>query len=196
MKTYKDVFNKVVSLENLFSAWDKFKKGKQNKRDVQEFEFKLEENIFKLHYELLARTYRHMPYRGFWIRDPKARHIHKANVRDRILHHAVFNVLNPIFEPTFIANSFSCRVGKGTHNGVEAVAKAARQVSRNYTSPCFALKCDIKKFFDSVDRGILKNILQVRIKDELALDLCYKVIDSFQSKNQRERERERVQESQ
>lgn len=187
MKTYKNIFNQIASPENLFSAWDKFKRGKQNKRDVGEFEFNLEENIFQLSRELLAGTYRHMPYYGFWIYDPKQRHIHKAAVRDRVLHHAVFSVINPIFEPTFIANSFSCRVGKGTHKGVETLANAARKVSQNYAKPCFALKCDIRKFFDSVNHQILKNILARRIKDACALGLCEEIINSFYSKNPRER---------
>ncbi|KKT57173.1 MAG: Retron-type reverse transcriptase [Candidatus Giovannonibacteria bacterium GW2011_GWC2_44_9] len=188
MEICENIFNKITLLENLFSVWDKFKKGKQNKPDIQAFEFNLEENIFKLHYELLAGAYRHAPYHGFYVRDPKVRHIHKAAVRDRVLHHAVFRVLSPIFEPTFIANSFSCRIGKGTHKGVAAMENATRKASRNYSGPCFALKCDIRKFFYSVDHQILKKILVRRIKDVQALWLCAEIIDSFESKNPRERE--------
>jgi len=189
MRVYKNIFNQIISPENLFLAWDKFKNGKQSKQDVQKFEWNLEENIFRLHRELKSLTHKHSAYTSFYIREPKPRHINKASVRDRILHHAVFNILNPIFEPTFIANSFSCRIGKGTHKGVNVLEKGARKVSRNYSGACFALKCDIRKFFYSVNHQILKDILARWIKDAQALKLCEEIIDSFESENP---ERERV----
>lgn len=150
MKIYKNIFNEIISLENLFSAWDKFKSDKQNKRDVQRFEWRLEENIFELHRDLKYKRYKHAEYTSFYIQDPKQRHIYKAAVRDRVLHHAVFSVLNPIFEPTFVSNSFSCRIGKGTHRGIDVLSKIARQISDNSFKPCFVLKCDIKKFFETI----------------------------------------------
>ena len=160
MKIYKDIYSDIISLENLFSAWDKFKNGKRRRADVQQFEWRLEDNIFKLHYDLKNKNYRHGAYASFHIRDPKQRHIHKAEVRDRILHHAIFSVLNPIFEPTFIANSFSCRAGKGTHKGLETLKKQLNRVGGNSRKPCFALKCDIKKYFDSIDHWILTGIIK------------------------------------
>lgn len=182
MKIYKNIFNEIISLENLFSAWDKFKSDKQNKRDVQLFEWRLEENIFKLHRDLKYRRYKHEKYSSFYIQDPKQRHIHKAAVRDRVLHHAIFSVLNPIFEPTFIPNSFSCRIGKGTHKGIDVLGKITRQTSNNSFKPCFVLKCDIKKFFETIDHGILLNILRKRIKDDDAMRLLEEIIESFSSK--------------
>jgi len=98
MKIYKNLFEDIISPENLFSAWDAFKSDKRNKPDVVRFEWQLEENIFVLHRELGNKTYKHGPYAGFYITDPKQRHIHKASVRDRVLHHAVFSIINPIFE--------------------------------------------------------------------------------------------------
>jgi RNA-directed DNA polymerase len=130
-------------------AWEEFRRGKGSRKDVQEFEWRLEQNILSLCRDLRAHSYRHGPYSAFTICDPKQRRIHKATVRDRVLHHAVFSALNPIFEPTFIAHSFSCREGKGTHKAVSALEKWLRQVSRNYRYPCFALKCDIHQFFAS-----------------------------------------------
>lgn len=179
MKIYKNVFEKIILPENLFSAWDNFKVGKTKKKDVQAFEWKLEQNIFQLHRELRGRTYRHGSYASFYIRDPKQRHIHKAEVRDKILHHAVFAVLNPIFEPTFIPYSFSCRIGKGTHRGVIALEKMIRKETRNYTKPCYILKCDVKKFFDTVNHGILMSILKKLIKDENTAWLLREIVDSF-----------------
>ena len=179
MKIYKNLFEKITSLENLFTAWDEFKKGKCHKRDVQAFEFRLEQNIFKLHRDLLAKKYAHLPYTGFFIRDPKARHIHKAAVRDRVLHHALFQILNPLFDKTFIPASFSCRIDKGTHKGILALEQMIRAETRNFTRPCFVLKCDVQKFFDSVDHQILLNIIQKKIVDPDAVWLLRKVIESF-----------------
>jgi RNA-directed DNA polymerase len=155
MKTYKRIFESMTSPEHLFGAWDQFKQEKRSKPDVMEFEKNLEQNIFQLHRDLRNKTYKHGPYTAFYISDPKLRHIHKATVRDRVLHHAIFQALNPMFEPGFIADSFSCRVGKGTHKGVERLSEMLRAVSRNGTRPCYALKCDIRKFFDSIDHEIL-----------------------------------------
>ncbi|NQU82421.1 MAG: RNA-dependent DNA polymerase [Parcubacteria group bacterium] len=183
MKIYKNIFPQIISLENLFSAWNNFRKGKQKKLDVQKFECNLEQNIFQLHRDLKNKTYKHGSYSNFYIKDPKIRHIHKATVRDRILHHAIFKILSPIFDPTFISNSFSCRVGKGTHKGINTLDKIIRQTSNNSFKPCFILKCDIKKFFDSINHSILLNIIRKRIKDDDALWLLEIVIKSFTSQH-------------
>ncbi len=179
MKVYYDLFNKIISLENLFSAWEEFKKDKRKKKDVLFFEWNLERNIFKLREELALKIYKHSPYSSFYINDPKQRHIYKAEVRDRVLHHAIFSVLNPVFEATFIPNSFSCRIGRGTHKGVEALAKILCQVSGNGHNPCFALKCDIKKFFDTVNHKILLEIIDRKIKDNNAIWLLKEIIESY-----------------
>lgn len=181
MKIYTDIFNKIISSENLFLAWDEFKKDKKNKKDVMRFEWKLEENIFQLHKDLKSRKYKHGPYSTFYIHDPKRRHIHKAAVRDRILHHAIFSVVNPIFEPMFIAHSFSCRIGKGTHKGVDSFASMLLKSSHNNLRNCFVLKCDIKKFFDAIDHNILLSIIQKRIKDRDVIWLLEEVIEGFES---------------
>jgi len=182
MKIYKNVFEKIISLENLFLAWDKFKSDKQKRQDVRKFEWQLEENIFKLHRDLKYKRYKHGEYVSFYIQDPKQRHIHKATVRDRILHHAVFAALSPIFEPTFIPNSFSCRIGKGTHRGIDILEKILKQVSGNAFKRCFVLKCDIKKFFETIDHRILLDIVRKRVKDDDALRLLEEIIESFSSK--------------
>jgi len=182
MKIYKNVFENIISLENLFSAWDKFKSDKQKKQDVQRFEWQLEQNIFQLHRDLEYQKYKHGAYTSFYIHDPKQRHIHKATVRDRVLHHAVFKALSPVFEPTFIPNSLSCRIGKGTHKGIDILEKALRQISKNNFKPCFVLKCDIRKFFETIDHRILLNIISKRIKDEKAVWLIEEIIESFSSK--------------
>jgi len=194
MKIYKKLFSKITDSQNLFLAWDEFKHGKRHKPDVAIFELDLEQNIFDLHRDLKNGIYKHGPYEGFWIHDPVLRRIHKATVRDRVLHHALFSILNPVFEPTFINNSFSCRVGKGTHKGVIKAIDIMRAVSRNNTRSCYALKCDIRKFFDSVDHSILLSIIRRKIKDSQVIDLIEKIVRSYVSNNSgfaRERERER-----
>ena len=189
MRYYKNIFNPIIGPENLFLAWDRFKSGKKNKPDVLQFEQNLERNIFQLHHELRSKTYCHGHYRGFWINDPKWRHIHSATVRDRVLHHAIFRILNYVFDPTFIPTSFSCRLGRGTHRGVLAVDKMLRQTSQNYTQTTYVLKCDIKKFFDSVDHIVLLTILKRQVKDFELIWLLETIINSYPAFT-RERERE------
>lgn len=181
MKFVKNLFPQIASLENLFTAWEEFKVDKRHKEDVQAFEFSVEQNLFRLHRDLISGRYKHQAYTGFYIRDPKVRHIHKAAARDRVMHHAIFRVLNPIFDKTFINNSFSCRVGKGVHKGVLAVERMIRAESRNFTRPCFALKCDVQKFFDSVDHQVLLSILEKRIADAEVRTLLHQVIESYAS---------------
>ena len=174
-----NIFDKIISLENLFLAWQEFRRGKRNKPDVQKFEYNLEDNIFGLRHELRTKTYRHSHYTSFYIQDPKLRRIHKARVRDRVLHHAVFRILYPIFDPIFISDSYSCRIKKGTHRAVNRLQKFARKVSKNNTKDCFILKCDIKKFFDSVGHDILISLIQKKIQDKNAVWLIEEIIKSF-----------------
>lgn len=181
MRIYKDTFWLIISPQALFHAWEVFRSDKRNKPDVAAFELDLEQNIFKLYRELKSGEYRHQPYMGFWIHDPKLRRIHKASVKDRVLHHAVFSMLNQIFEPTFISDSYSCRIGKGTHKGTQKVFEMVRKVSRNYTQPCYVLKCDVRRFFDSVDHDVLLEILGEKIKDEKTMSLLREIIESFET---------------
>jgi len=179
MRIYNKLFDKIIEPENLFSAWDEFKKGKGKKLDVLRFEKNLEQNIFQLHRDLRDKTYRHGSYTSFYINDPKLRHIHKATVRDRVLHHAVLKVLNPIFEPVYIHNSFSCRINKGNHKGVETLGHLLRQASKNNTKTCFVLKCDVRKFFDSIDHDILIELIQRKTKDKNTINLLEEILTSF-----------------
>jgi len=128
---------------------------------------------------LKAKTYKYSNYKSFYIQDPKLRRIHKASVKDRVLHHAVFRILYPIFDPTFISDSYSCRIKKGTHRAVNRLQKFARKVNKNNTGNCYILKCDVKKFFDSIDHGILISLIQNKIKDENLIWLIKEIIKSF-----------------
>ncbi len=172
-------YKELITLSNLFQAWEEFKKGKKKRMDLQVFERNLEDNLFELYLSLKNKTYRHGGYEGFYVNDPKRRHIHKASVNDRIVHHLLYKYLYSVFDKTFIYDSYSCRLNKGTHKGVKRLEKSARIVSKNYTGDCFALKLDIKKFFANVDHRILFELLRKRIKDEDILWLLKEVIESF-----------------
>ncbi len=175
--TYED----IISIPNLLAAWREFVRGKSGKPDVQEFQYRLFGNIFALHTELKYKTYAHGSYRHFKVNDPKPRDIHKASVRDRLVHHAIYRVLYPFFDRTFIADSYSCRNWKGTHKAMNRFRTFARKVSENDTRTCWVLKCDIRKFFASVDQHVLRTILERYITDSDILLLLDRVIGSFYS---------------
>ena len=172
-------YNDIISLENLLSAWQEFLRGKRKKIDVQNFQFHLMDNIILLYGELANGTYEHSGYESFHVTDPKPRHIHKASVRDRLLHHAIYRHLYPFFNKSFIPDSFSCRLNKGTHKALNKFRAMGHSVSKNNTQTCWILKCDIKKFFASVDHGILIRIFKEYIPDSNIITLLEKVIKSF-----------------
>ena len=172
-------YSSLISLTNLFQAWEEFKKGKRNKRDVQVFERNLEDNLFDLYFALKSKSYKHGGYFEFYVNDPKRRHIHKAKVSDRIVHHLLYKYLYDIFDKIFICDSYSCRVGKGTHRAVKRLEEFTRIVSKNYTQDCWALKLDIKKFFASVDHSVLLKLISKKVKDPEILWLVKEVINSF-----------------
>ncbi len=172
-------FNNIISIENLLTSWIEFAKDKKKRKDVILFSVSLMDNIYSLHEDLKNKTYTHSKYEAFKINDPKPRDIHKAKVRDRVLHHAIYKILYPYFDSKFIHDSYSCRLNKGTHKAIYRFEKFHRKVSKNYTKQCFILKCDIRKFFASIDHQILKNILMRHIQDKDILWLLKNVIDSF-----------------
>lgn len=172
-------FEEIISLENLLLAWQEFVKGKRNKKDVQEFQLRLMDNLIVLNRDLATGNYRHGGYQAFKINDPKPRDIHKANVRDRLVHHAIYRILYPLFDRTFISDSYSCRIGKGTHKSLTRFKKFAYAISKNNSRTCWILKGDIRKFFASIDHDILKNVLAEYITDTKILRLLDEVIDSF-----------------
>lgn len=147
------------------------------------FEYNLENNLFNLYEKLKNKTYIPGKYSSFYVHDPKQRLIHKAPVLDRVVHHLVSKKLEEIFEPTFIAHSYSCRDGKGTHKGLRDLQRFTKKVGKNNTNECWALKCDIKKFFASVNQDILFKILSKKIADSDFLSLIFKIIYSFSQGN-------------
>ncbi|OGY37561.1 MAG: hypothetical protein A3E36_04840 [Candidatus Andersenbacteria bacterium RIFCSPHIGHO2_12_FULL_45_11b] len=173
--TFKD----IISLDNLLRGWNGFLKGKRNKKDVQVFDRNLFDNLYDLHADLASHTYQHGAYKAFAIADPKPRNIHKATVRDRVLHHAIYLILYPFFDRTFVHYSYSCRKDKGTHKAIEQFKKYSTKLSNNNTKICYVLKCDIRKFFASIDQNILLGILSLSIPDVDIMRLLKEIINSF-----------------
>ncbi len=140
------------------------------------------DNIIELRRDLLDNNYKHADYQAFNIDDPKPRIIHKAIVRDRLLHHAVHRILYPFFSKTFITDSYSCQLRKGTFKSINQLRTFGNIVSKNNTRTCWILKCDIRKFFANIDHGILMNILEKYISEEKLLWLLKDVVESFESR--------------
>jgi len=175
------MYNNIISVKNLFKAWSEFVRGKKSKNDVAEFSLYLSQNIFKLHGELRTKTYLHSKYEAFSISDPKPRSIHKATVRDRLIHHAIYRVLYPHFDRKFIYDSYSCRYLKGTHRALNRFNQFVGKVSKSNSRTCWVLKCDVKKFFASIDHEILLQIVKRHISDMDTLWLVRRIVQSFQS---------------
>jgi retron-type reverse transcriptase len=172
-------YQDIISLDNLLVAWKEFRNGKRSRKDVQIFECDLMRNILRLHENLETKSYKHSEYVEFKISDPKPRIIHKATVRDRLLHHALHRVLYPFFEGKFIADSYSCRVNKGSHAALNRFRKFSFKVSKNNTKTAWVLKCDIRKFFASIDHNILISVLKGSILDTNLIWVLSEVINSF-----------------
>jgi retron-type reverse transcriptase len=178
---FNNNYQYIISIDNLLGAWQEFLCGKRNRKDVQQFEFNLMDNIIDLHSDLVSKNYKHLPYHAFNISDPKPRNIHKASVRDRLLHHALYRTLYPFFDKTFIIDSYSCQLGKGTHKAINQFRAYAYKESFNHTRTVWALKCDIRKFFASIDQYVLIEIINGYISDIDIQWLISQIIFSFRS---------------
>lgn len=179
MKRFTHTYDSIITIEKLLKAWQEFVRDKKDRKDVILFQAKLMNNIFDLHQDLKNKTYKHGGYFAFNISDPKLREIHKATVRDRLIHHLIYQELYTYLDPKFIHDSYSCRLNKGTHKAVNRFREFSRKVSKNNTKTCFVLKCDIRKFFANIDHEILKSILSRTVLDTDVLWLLGQVIDSF-----------------
>jgi RNA-directed DNA polymerase len=170
-KRYKDLWRALVSFPNLLQAFERARKGKRSRPDVAAFERDLEPGLLRLHEELTAGTYRPGPYRTFEIHDPKRRLISAAPFRDRVVHHALTNVIEPLFDRSFLYDSYANRLGKGTH----AALRRCKLYVRRF--PC-VLKMDVEKYFPNVDHEILLSLLARRIGDPRVLGLARAILAS------------------
>jgi len=188
MKSHNDLFNNLCSLENLKIAFRKSKKGKTKKWYMKKFEKGLDNKLLQLKYELQTQSYSPKPLKRFIIRDPKTRVIHASAFRDRIVHHAICNIIEPIFEKIFIYDSYASRQGKGPLSAVKRFENFQRKISingkliknakNNNMIIGYVLKADIKHYFPSVNHDILIKILKRKIRDRNVILLIRKILDT------------------
>lgn len=169
----------IVSIKALTAAWQKFSRDKKSRRDVAEYQKNLQQNLIGLHRSLSTGSYKHTAYQRFTIHDPKQRQIHKATVKDRIVHQVIVTAIEPLFDKRFIYDSYSCRIDKGTHAGVERLSTFLRQAGKNNSRKVYVLKCDIRKYFASVDHEILLGLITRHIQDESILELIRTALLSY-----------------
>jgi RNA-directed DNA polymerase len=179
------MYEEICSKKNLILAWKKARKGKTKKRYVKRFENNLVNNILKLRKELLDKTYFPCPLKKFILRDPKTRKISKSAFRDRIVHHALYNIISSLFEKNFIYDSHASQIGKGSLKAIERFDKFKRKVSKNNSQDCFILKADIKHYFQEVNHDILLELLGRKVNDKQVMWLIKVILE-------RERERDAV----
>jgi len=175
VKTFNNLFPAICSLDNLYLAARKARRLKSRKIYVEDFELHRERSLGLLHNRLLEGGWRPSGYRQFTIHDPKKRLISAAPYSDRVVHHALCNVIEPLVERRFISDSFSCQTGKGT--------TAARERCRVFTNRyAYVLKCDVEKFFQSIDHEVLMSKLGGIIRCRATLNLCRLIVESYRDK--------------
>jgi retron-type reverse transcriptase len=187
MKTYNNLYSKIYSINNLIRAWRKARKGKTKKEYVIEFEKDTIGNLFRLQKELRDQTYSPKPLRIFIIGDPKTRKIAKSAFRDRIIHHAIINIIEPIFDKIFIHDSCANRKGKGNLFALKRFDEFKRKISsngkiirnkfnnKNYVKG-YCFKADIKHYFQEVYHDILIDCIKKKISDNKVIWLIEKIL--------------------
>lgn len=171
MRRSGNIFNEFCSFSNLLLAYKKAKKGCRKNHETARFGFHFEKELLALANELKDSSYQPGNFRYFMVNDPKKRTIAVAPFRDRVVHHALVNILEPVYEPCFIYDSYATRKNKGTH---AAILRAQAFLAKNR----WFLKMDIEKYFDSIDHHILKTLLQRKIKDSKFLEILFRIIEN------------------
>ena len=190
MKSHNNLYSKIVSYNNLFLAYENARENKTKKDYVIEFEKNLTNNIKLLRTELLLHSYQPKPLKTFILRDPKTRKISKSEFRDRVIHHALVKIVEPIFDKTFIYDSCANRKGKGNLFALKRFDEFKRKVSRNglisknkFNNNNFikgyCLKADIKHYFQEVNHSILLNIIKRKINDNKVIWLINKILKNL-----------------
>lgn len=174
----------------MFQAYFDCRKNKRNTINALKFEKHFEKNVFKLCEEIKSGTYQPGRNIAFIVNNPVKREIFAADFRDRVVHHWLINKLNPLFEKTFIYNSYACRVAKGTHFGIKQIYSFIKSCSKNYISDCYILKLDIQGFFMQINRNLLferlNNFIQTNYLEtdtEMVINICNKIVFNNPSEN-------------
>lgn len=177
MKTYKRLYEKIVSFENLLAACKTFRKGKRFKDDVLEFDYHYERELFKLQDELINHTYTPLAPHRFYVYEPKKRVIEAAAVRDRVVHHALCRIIEPIFDKRLIYDTYACRLHKGTLAAIKRFEEFKhRLLCRWNENEIYVLKADIRKYFANIDHRVLLGLINERIKDEEVIWLIRRIL--------------------
>jgi retron-type reverse transcriptase len=182
-RSFSHLWERIIDFENLYRAFCEASGGKRYRREALKFKSNLEENLIILQNELEWDMYKPAPYRQFYVYEPKRRLISAPTFRDRVVHHALCQIIEPLFENIFIYETFACRKGKGTHAAVVHAQRCAR-IARHTWGDFYVLKCDIKSFFPSVDQDILKRIIRRYISDKKTMHLFDVIIRSYESPDQ------------
>ncbi len=186
MKTYKNLYPKIYSYKNLELAFKKAKKGKSFMPYVVKFEENLENELKQLQKELKSLTYNPKQLKRFIVRDPKTRTIHSSVFRDRVIYHSICNILDPIYDKTFINDSYASRKSKGTLNAVIKFDKFKRKASKNLKNG-YCLKADIKHYFEEINHEVLLKIIKRKIKDEKVMGLIKRILSNYEGGRTTER---------
>jgi retron-type reverse transcriptase len=182
-KNNYNLYNQIIDPKNIFEAYKKARKSRRYKKVVLNFSFSLEKNWHYIYYCLTNKNYIHGHYSEFLIKDSKKRIIESVPFKDRVIHHSLCNIIEPLFDKSFIVESYACRKNKGSHQANKQLRKYLKSVKdknnlKDY-SCIYYLKCDITKYFNSIDHNILKTIIQKRIKDAKTMWLINLIIDSY-----------------
>lgn len=173
MKRVGNLFELAFTPETLYAGYVAASRGKHSTRACFEFERRLAYNLDALHEEIVSGTYRPRPYFRFVVHEPKERVIYAPAFRDLVVQHAIYRVIVPIFDPTFISTSFACRVGYGTHRAADYAQRALKSSPRD----SYTLKLDARKFFYSIDRAVLRDLIGRKIKDRRFVEVMMQFAD-------------------
>lgn len=173
-KKYKNFYSDIYSFDNLYHASRKARRGKRKKLEVIRFEHSLEQQLFDIQEKLQNETYKFGNYRKFTVTEPKTRLIASAPYKDRVVHHALCNLIEPILDKSMIYDSYACRLNKGSH---KAIVRAQSFIKKHK----YCLKYDIKKYFFTIDHEILIQDLQKKITDTKVICLIQNILDTYKS---------------
>ena len=179
-KTYNNLFPQIYDFASLHAAYLGSRAGKRTRHEVQQFEQDLEGNLIQLQNELILGEYQIGAYRPFKVFEPKERNVAALPFRDRVVQHALVSVIEPLWECRFIAGSYACRPGRGTHLGADRAQAMLRKVKRE-SGQVAVFKADISKYFQSIDHSVLKKLLRKRVACKCTLELLDHIIDSANS---------------
>jgi RNA-directed DNA polymerase len=174
MKRYGNIFSQIYHFGTLYKAYNNARKGRRYRREILTFGYHLEKNLLCLQNELRNKTYKHGQYRNFVIHDAKKREIKAASFKDRVVHKAFYDTLEPLFDKSFIYDSYACRTNKGLYKAIGRLEGFINN-SRNK----YYLQCDISKYFKSIDHEVLLSLVEKKIKDPCVLWLVSEIVNSY-----------------